>query len=66
MMERWKPWAVDCLRLLDADGAFARYRHGQNLNQEPAIDMAILDLVRAEWNRLRTKDLERPGGKHGR
>jgi hypothetical protein len=36
-----------------------------DLSKEPSIDMDILDVVRAEWNRLRSKDLMPKKGKHG-
>jgi len=52
------PWVQDCIRLMDSDGAYAHYKYGGELGDQPALDMMVFDAIRSVWCECRNKDME--------
>jgi len=61
LMARWQPWWINCMRLLDGDGAYMHYMYGTALADEPALDMSIYDIIRMRWIELRNEDIKNSG-----
>lgn len=62
-MEAIGPWVRDCIRLMDADGAFAHFKYPGELADQPAVDMEIFAVVRSTWCELRNAEMEAKYGK---
>lgn len=59
LMQCWGPWVVDCLRLMDGDGAYAHWPYPGAYMEQPAFDMGIYDAIRSRWVELRNAELKR-------
>jgi len=46
---RWGPWVTQALDLMDGDGAFAM--SNAERSAMPAYDLAVLRIVRTQWNK---------------
>jgi hypothetical protein len=57
-MERWVPWVNEALDMMDSEGAFVLLPYTGGLRAQPAFDMSVLRVVRAEWCRLLNEQTE--------
>lgn len=58
-MQEWGPWVIDCLRMLDAEGAYAHYFFAGALGDQPAIDMDLYDVIRGRWVELMNEQIKK-------
>ena len=49
LMERWRPWVIECIDLLDGDGAFRHFPGPGSIRDQPAYDMDVLRIIRHRW-----------------
>jgi len=57
------PWVQDVLRIIDSDGAYARFKQPGELGDQPYLDMVVYDAIKSKWCELRNKDMESKYGK---
>jgi len=57
LLEYWGPWVQDCLRIVDGDGTYARFKYAGGMADQPAVDLAIYDVIRTKWNALRNQEM---------
>ena len=62
-MRAWGPWVVDCIRMLDGDGAYAHLPYSPVYMRNPAYDMTVYDVIRSRWNELRNEDMKKAARK---
>jgi hypothetical protein len=55
LIEKWQPWVMECLDLLDSEGAFAHFPRPGSRREQPAYDMEILRIVRGKWVELKNE-----------
>ena len=63
LKEKWDPWVIECVDLLDADGAFRNFPCPGSLRDQPAYDMEVLRAVRAEWVALMNEKMKVSNGR---
>jgi hypothetical protein len=44
--------------MMDDKGSYRILRYSGGLAEQPAIDMRVIDVVRAQWTELKNQDLE--------
>ena len=59
LIAKWQPWVLECLDLLDSDGAFAHFPRPGSRRTQPAYDMEVLRIVRGRWVELKNEDNKR-------
>ncbi len=43
---------------MDSEGTYAHFKYAGSLDDQPALDMEILDAVKSKWCELRNKEME--------
>jgi hypothetical protein len=62
-MDAVGPWVQDCLRLMDSDGAYIKYKESGELADQSELDMKVFDCIKSKWCEMRNKEMESKYGK---
>jgi hypothetical protein len=61
----WKPWVLECVDMLDGDGAQRHWKHDGAYGDQPWVEIEIYRVIRNTWNDLRMQKMERDAKKNG-
>lgn len=61
-MESVGPWVQDTVRLLDSDGAYIHFKWSGCMDEQPAVGMDIIDVVRSRWCEMKNAEMEKKYG----